>query len=340
MKKFISILLCMGIIIGMFSVMSFADDAEINSVDRIDITIIDSEVYCDIPAYKCFLRTELSPRYIGYSISLEKEQGGKWSRDIYNEESIGTGNFRWRFYLSEYYYPEEKETRIVPGTTQVFIDGAECGTVDNNFSAYSEPFEITEDDKCPEPIVIDEIKIEGFKEPTVGEAVCPDGMKAVCPGLEDHKLWWSYSIREYDTKGNTNEFLEVFQKNRSYVYYFQFFVESNKYVFADSVKLIMGEDEFEMNVEESKRYAKLRISYVIPKHTGFIAETESEMILLLSYFNLLSNRFSSFKNSFWSDIFASFFEKLRDAFYSYYYDIEYYAGMDFIDADYFLYIEK
>ena len=193
MKKFISILLCMGMIVGMFSVMSFADEAEIKTLDRVDITITNSEVYCDVSAYDCIIQWESSPRYICYSRRLEKEQDGKWGEDIYGEKSIGTGTFRWKFTLDEYDYSEDTQSRVVPGTTQVFIDGADCGTVDAGFFAYSEPFEVTESDKAPEPVIIDEIRVEGFKEPKAGEAPV---------SLEDMTINWDVVNEFFDTYGN------------------------------------------------------------------------------------------------------------------------------------------
>ena len=135
MKKIISIMLCICMVSGMFSVMAFADEARNNALDRIDITVTYSEVYCDIPAIYCRIQLESSPRYICNYRQLEKKMDGEWSRDIYGEESIGTGTFRWKFALDQYAYSDEPVTRVVPGTTQVFIDGADCGTVDGGFYA-------------------------------------------------------------------------------------------------------------------------------------------------------------------------------------------------------------
>ena len=78
MKKIISVLLCVCMLSGVFGVFAFAQDAETEALERIDITVTQNEVYCDLPAYNCIFRRDTTPEDLYTYAWLQKNIDGEW----------------------------------------------------------------------------------------------------------------------------------------------------------------------------------------------------------------------------------------------------------------------
>ena len=300
MKKPISVLLCLCILLCASGVNTSALDIESQETfDRVDIIVKTVEVYYQLPAGKCYHEI-YAIQECGYSgAALQKNIGGQWvTLDVNSTEPVGTGTFRWKLLFMEYQIGG-LDPVVTPGVTTVFINGEDCGTIDGDYCAYTKPFEVGEE-KLPNPIAVKEIRIEGFREPVIGEKpVQYNEMTVICPGIEDKPV----SVYLYIIKTDLNDEItydpETIESDCLYSYYFEILLNYNPsrsqhYVYDDNVKLYINGKKYKPSKGTNDIVdigITLNLNYVLSNRKGIAGKIES-------FFNYFLIRFRSILNSY------------------------------------------
>ena len=334
MKKIISVFLSICIVLGVCGVSAFAqEDGTAKTVDKVEITVTASEFYSDIIAYDCIYWVNCDPYEFLNGMSLQKNIDGEWKTlNFYDSEPIGAGTFRIMFYLDDYEYDSGK---VEPGVTHLYIDGVDCGAVDEDYRAYSQTFELTEDDKLPEPQIIDEILVEGFKTPAAGEKrQYAEDLKIICKGAEDANCEFDFGISETNLLGISSSDFETYSGGRRYTVYFSIYLFTYKYEFAEDCVLCLDGEKINLDTEET--LAETSADYLISRLPGDLGAVESGFNYFIFIANVVAGRFRDFAGSFIFDTVDSFLGNLLYYAYLLEENLGYFFGLDELDREFFL----
>ena len=268
-------------------------------IEKVELNIYINRVYADVPVISCLIEGSV-PKNSVYSFSetLQKNINGKWTENFVKDnfdEEIGAGKYRWKVKFDvEWNYSEKYKT--APDVTKAYIDGKSYGTLDSDCAVYTNPFEITEKDKRPETVVIKELRVDGFKAPTVGEKPQSDD-ELIIPdnsGYECSVFWgevtsdgsFNYTLWEDDSF--------YFSDNSICVCLLDFYPVNEYYSISVYAKtLINGKTHYftDTAVTSVNGYS-VGLRFNVSKYSGPFSFLNSIILYLRIYFNLL---FSIFK---------------------------------------------
>ena len=261
-------------------------------IEKVELNIYINRVYADVPLRSCLIEGSVPKNSVyNFSETLQKNINGKWTENFvknYNDEIIGAGKYRWKVKFDvEWNYSEKYKT--APDVTKAYIDGKSYGTLDSDCAVYTNPFEITEKDKRPETVVIKELRVDGFKEPKVGEIPQQEELKTpencgyTCilfwAELTDEGVW-SYDENISAFKSGARYFVTFLFKPNNNIYYS---VSSYAKVYVNGVL-----------IERNNILDIFDLSFVLTEHTGVLGFFETIILYIKTFFNSFFSIFRIF----------------------------------------------
>ena len=264
------------------------------SIEKVELNIYINRVYADVPLRSCLIEGSV-PKNSVYSFSetLQKNINGKWTENFVKDnfdEEIGTGKYRWKVKFDvEWNYSEKYKT--APDVTKAYIDGKSYGTLDSDCAVYTNPFEITEKDKRPEPTVIKEIRIDGFKEPKVGEIPQIGEMETPenC-GYTCYLDWGELTSEGVFSSSSMGDDIPIFKSNARYNAVFYFRPINEYYTLSEKATVYVNG----ILLDVSGILGIYAVSFILTEHTGVLGFFETIILYIKTFFNSFLSLFRIF----------------------------------------------